>query len=236
MVHFAHTATDASSKIKEKLSALKWQVIEHSFPFQQLQPGGIVFVIDELYSPMLTAIQADQWQCLQNLMNCGNRVLWLTAGSQFDVTNPSDALIHGLARTVRAEDPSVSLTTLDVESSSGTNTVWAIDAILESLRGAPPRKYVESEYVERKGIIYVSRITPDHKINQAEKDDSNGIEPETTSLHDSEATIRLRCERVGTLESLQYAKISATELPLPDNCVEVELAAAGVNFKVSGFH
>ena len=146
-------------------------------------------------------------------------------------TNPDGAMIHGLARTVRAEDPSVNLTTLDVESASGSTTVWAIDEILKSLQGSPPKKRVESEYVERDGVIYVSRVRPDEAVNQAETDYTNGAEPEVMSLHDASSTIRYRSERPGTLDSLHYAEISAEELSLGENRVEVELSAAGVNFK-----
>lgn len=232
MVSFSNEAK-ASSSIVQGLAEVNWQVVEHSFPFPNLQPGGIVLVMDELFTPLLKIIQRTQWQSLQKLLNRGSKILWVTEGSQFDVTNPDNALIHGLARTVRAEDPSVNLTTLDVGSKSGANTLWAMSCILKSLLSPPPTKRIESEYVERDGVIYISRLLPDGSLNQAEKDDTNGAAPESVSLHEARGTVRLRCERVGTLESLQYAHVSSTDLPLMENCVEVELAAAGLNFKVS---
>lgn len=222
----------ASSSIVQGLAEAKWQVVEHSFPFSNLTPGGIFLVMDELFTPLLKNIQSTQWQSLQKLLNGGSKVLWITKGSQFDVSNPDNALIHGLARTVRGEDPSVNFTTLDVGSKSGADTLWATECILQSLLTPPPRHRVESEYVERDSIIYISRLLPDESVNQAEKDDANGPEPGTVSLHEAPGTVRLRCERVGTIESLQFAHVSATDLPLMENCVEVELAAAGLNFKV----
>ena len=223
----------ANSNIIQGLVGLNWQVFEHSFPFDTLPRGGIVLVMDELFAPLLKDIERTQWQFFQTLLSSGNKILWITEGSQFDVTNPDNALIHGLARTVRAEDPSANLTTLDVGSNCKTNTLWAINCILKTLLSPPLRKRIESEYVERDGVIYISRILPDGLINQAEKDDTNGAEPENVSLYEAQGTVRLRCERVGTLESLHWAHVSATDLPLIENCVEVELAAAGVNFKVS---
>ena len=224
---------EANASIIQAVADFNWQVVEHSFPLDNLRPGGIVLVLDELSGSLLKDIQETQWHHLQTLLSSGNRILWITEGSQYDVTNPDGALVHGLARSVRAEDPSVSLTTLDVGSKSSISTPWAVNCILETLTDPPPKRLVENEYAERDGVIYISRILPDDLINQAQRDDANGAELETVSLHETQGTVRLRCERVGILESLNYAHVSATDLPLMEDCVEVELVAAGVNFKVS---
>lgn len=231
MVHFSREKT-ISSEIRESLTGHGWEISEHLLPTEPLPPKNIVLVVDELSSPILSSIRVDQWQTLQQLINGRSRILWVTTGSQLDVTNPDNALIHGLARTVRAEDPSINLTTLDVESSSSDQTIEAINTILKSLQIPPPRTHMENEFVERHGIINISRILPDELINRAETDDSHGAEIKVMPLHESETCIRLRCERVGTLDSLCYAEVSARELPLKDHCVEIEIVAAGVNFKV----
>ena len=233
LIHLSEVTHDAVSRIKEDLVRLDWKAVEHFAPYQSLQPGKVALVIDELYQPIMTDINSNQWSSLHALLGTGAKIVWVTAGSQFRVTNPTGSLIHGLARTVRAEDPTISLTTLDVESSLGPKTSWAIDAVLKSVHNPPPKKRIDSEYVERNGIIYVSRILPDDPVNLAEKEDNDGAEPISMPLHKSPNTIRYRCERVGTLDSLRYTEVSASELHLPANCVEVELYAAGLNFKVS---
>lgn len=43
--------------------------------------------------------------------------------------------------------------------------------------------------------------------------------------------IQMQCERLGTIDSLYYTEVDSQELPLPDGCVEVEIAAASLNFK-----
>jgi len=156
----------------------------------------------------------------------------VTTGSQFEVTKPENSLIHGLSRTIRAEDPLVSLVTLDTQSSSGAETIAAIDQTLKYLEKPTHNIPMENEFVERGGVLYISRIRPDEKTNRAEKDERNGAELQIMNLHESETCIRLRCERLGTLDSLRWAEISDRELPLPDHMVEVEIFAAGLNFKV----
>ena len=140
-------------------------------------------------------------------------------------------MVYGLFRTVRVEDPSVSVTTLDVECSSGGQTLEAIDSILHTLQQPAPKTHVENEYVERGGVIWIYRILPNHLINTAETENRQGAELRVRDIHRAETTIRLQCERLGTIDSLQYSEVDTVELPLPDDCVDVELAAAGLNFK-----
>ena len=231
LVHLA-APSEVSSGIKSALQSLGWEVSEHFAPYKQIQSNNTMLIIDELCSPILPSITEDQWEALKNILGLGSRVLWVTAGSQLDVSSPNHAMIHGLARTIRAEDPSVSLTTLDVEISSRAETITAIDSILKSLKSPAPKTHIENEFAERHGILHISRIQPDHLINQAEKEDTHGADLVTKSLHESKTCIRLRCERLGTVDSLCYGEIAAGELPLRDNCVEVEIVTAGLNFKV----
>ena len=226
------SATEAASEILKALKGLGWQITERVAPFDKIRDKGIILVLDELSSALLPKIRRDQWTALQNLTQLGSRLLWVTKGSQFNVTDPDRAMIHGLFRTVRAEDPSLSLTTLDVENSCGDESAAAIDNILKTLCEDAPMTHVENEFVERGGIIHVSRILPDHLVNQAENEDRHGADLQVKSLHDEETCIRLRCEQLGSIDSLKYAEVSSQPLPVPDGCVEVELVTAGLNFKV----
>ncbi|KAL3424012.1 beta-ketoacyl synthase domain-containing protein [Phlyctema vagabunda] len=220
-----------TTQIKRELESIGWQVSIRSAPFESTQEKNIILVLDELFSPIFPTINEEQWLDLRALMNAGNMILWVTAGSQLSVINPNAAMVHGLGRTVRAEDPSISFTTLDVESHTGSNTIKSIDAILESLQQPALRTHIENEYVERNGVIHVSRVQPDHLINYAEREVIYGTDLISVPLHGVGTTVRLQCERLGTLDSLCFCEVSPEELHLPDGCVEVEIFAAGLNFK-----
>ena len=225
------SSTPATQKIEDGLKRIGWELADHSAPFELLEPKGIVLVMDELSSALLPTIQEEQWESIKALTQTGNRILWVTTGSQFDVTEPDRAMAHGLFRTVRAEDPSVSVTTLDVESASSSTTLGAIDSVLRSLQQPPPKSNVENEYVERGGVVSICRILPNHAVNHAEVEDRDGADLQTRDLHSADTCIRLHCERLGTIDSLCYSEVDSAELPLPAGCVEVEIAAAGLNFK-----
>lgn len=230
LVHLA-TSSKASVDLTHKLQDHGWQISEHSgcldFP-----KNSTVLVADELSSPVLPTVDATQWRMLHDLVASGSRILWLTSDSQLSFTNPSAAVIDGFARTLRNEDPALNFKILDVESSAGPAISVATNALLHSLVRSAPKTQIENEFVERKGVIYISRIEADDLVNQAEKDDMNGADPVSTALHDLQTTVRMRAERLGTLEFLCFAEVDSEELPLKDGCVEVELFAAGLNFKV----
>ena len=230
LVRFS-SPTPVTQKIEDGLKRIGWDLEEHRAPFESLKPKSTVLVMDDLSSALLPTIREEQWEGIKALTQVGIRMLWVTEGSQLDVTEPDRAMVHGLFRTVRAEDPSVSATTLDVESASGTKTLGAIDSILRSLQQPPPKNHVENEYVERGGVISICRILPNHLVNHAEKEDRQGADLHVRDLHAAETCIRLQCERLGTIDSLCYSEVHSAELPLPDGCVEVEIAAAGLNFK-----
>ncbi|KAM3497810.1 hypothetical protein MY10362_008850 [Beauveria mimosiformis] len=189
-------------------------------------------VLDELDTELLLPdLSSVDWESLKQLLSSEKRVLWVTRGSQMSITSPNKAMIHGLGRTVRAEDPSVQLTTLDVSGRSVEATVGSVESILERMGQPETYHHVESEFIEHDGLIHINRVQPDEELNAVAGESINRSEPVDESLHDSRNMIRLQCERVGTTDSLIYSEVAPHELPLDDNKVEVEVYAAGLNYK-----
>lgn len=233
-INIVHFSADRGidTAIKEGLTTLGWQITDHTLPLSNIQRNSTVLVLDELHSPVLLNISAEQWQALQHLIDLESRILWVTTGSQLEVTRPDNALIHGLARTLRAEDPSLRITTLDLESTSSKETLATIHRTLEHINVPIRPTQIENELVERRGIVHIGRVFPDNLINQAERDNTYGAEPRLQSLHDHKSCVRLISERIGALDSLQYSEVSTREIPLEDGFVEVDIHAASLNFKV----
>ena len=230
LVHLA-PASDITTKVKQGLEIYGWEVAEHSFPSAHIQFDSTTLILDDFSSSVLPTMTENQWDEFKDLTTKGSSILWVTEGSQMEVKKPNNAMIHGLTRSIRAEDPSISITTLDVEKATNSSTVPTIDTILKTLQDSAPLTNVESEFVERRGVLYVSRILPDEPVNKVSAEEKNGPDAVDTYLHEEDVTVRLRAERLGTVDSIQYAAVDSKELPLGDNRVEVEVAAAGLNFK-----
>ncbi|KAK2793589.1 putative secondary metabolism biosynthetic enzyme [Onygenales sp. PD_12] len=224
-----HSAT--SRKVVAALQTRGWLVRRYDAELHEGNHATRVLVLDELESSLLPTLSPERWKSLKGLLSTSKRILWVTKGSQMSINVPENAMIHGLGRTVRSEDPSISLTTLDVSGDSVNVTIDVIDAILHGLGTPNTAHSVESEFVERGGLIHVGRVQPDDKVNDTANDSIQALTPVIQSLHDSPAMIRLHCERVGTTDSLVFTEVSETDLPLKDNFVEVEIYAAGLNFK-----
>ncbi|RDL42230.1 Acyl transferase hydrolase [Venustampulla echinocandica] len=230
VVHLSE-GTHIPPAISKALQTSGWQVTSHTHNSTDLPPNSTVLVLDELFSPILATISEKQWLTLKHLIAQRSKILWLTSGSQLDVTTPDNALIHGLFRTIRAEDRSLHITTLDIESLSIPASSAAVQNVLASLLAPLPKTGLESEFVERRGVIYVNRILPDVAVNQLKSDEINGANPVVQSLHDIDGVAMLRAQRLGTLDALEYSQTTEKEVAIKDNNVEVELFAAGLNFK-----
>ncbi|KAK3356488.1 reducing type I polyketide synthase [Lasiosphaeria hispida] len=231
LIHLAEEGVEAATA-KAALQERGWNFAEYSInSLDDLPERSNVLILNELDNSVLEATNKAQWQALQTVIRNESNILWVTQGAQFKVTNPTKAAAQGLLRVLRAEEPALQLLTLDVESSSGPITHNAVDTALRLLLTPAKATQNESEYVERDGVIHVSRVLPDELINVAKVEDAQGREAKTVSLHDSEHTIRLRAEHLGNIDSLFYGEVSKGPIPLPPNTVEVELYAAGLNFK-----
>ncbi|KAB8230322.1 uncharacterized protein BDW43DRAFT_314191 [Aspergillus alliaceus] len=217
-------------KVVAALEANGWNVITYGADEASKAPKRLL-VLDKLDTALLPTLSFEHWESLKSLLALDKRVLWVTSGSQTTISSPDKAMIHGLGRTVRAEDPLVQLTTLDVSGSSTEATVESVETILEQLGQPEVFHHVESEYIERNGLIHINHIQPDDQVNAVASETFQGSEPIKQSLHDSPNMIRLRCERVGTTDSLIYSEVAPYDIPLDDNKVEVEVYAAGLNYK-----
>ncbi|KUJ19322.1 KR-domain-containing protein [Mollisia scopiformis] len=215
--------------LKATLEASGWSIRQETYPFSKLAAGTVVSFIDELSKPILRWANENQWDAIKTLITSGNPILWVTKGAQGVVTDPDNALAQGLFRVARREDNGISLSTLDVQSSTSRATEWAVDQVLHLLGRDTP---AESQYMERDGILHIQRIIPDAAVNDFKRAEVTGYEPVKKSFHGTEAQAQLRAERLGTLQSLTWCETDVGELPMIEpNNIEVEVMAVGVNFK-----
>ncbi|KAF2119266.1 hypothetical protein BDV96DRAFT_596010 [Lophiotrema nucula] len=246
LAHFAPT-TALTTKLADSLKQAGWSIVDHTASFTDVPSKSIVLVLDELSTAIMPTLTEEQWEGIRTLTASGSKLLWLTEGSQMDIPVPEKAMFHGLARTIRSEDPSISITTLDVGKADGEHTMPSIAAVLKTLLTPAAKTQVENEYVERQGLIHVARLFADDDVNTFATEQRKGRAIVNKSIHDSDMTIRYISERLGTFDSLTYAEVphaqadakrivdpktsSSEELPLLPGRVEVEIKASGLNFK-----
>ena len=220
-----------SDGLKNVLGQANWEVVEHVYPYEQIQPKSIVLVLEESSSPLLKSISERQWESVRSLTLQGCHLLWVSEGSQISITHPDNALVHGMFRTIRAEDRAADLVTLDVEYGQGPSTHLAIERLLRRFNTTRSKTLIDSEFAERGSILHISRIVPDELVNAAKDNEDIGGEPVTRELREIEGIAKLQTERIGTLDSLCYSQQSVEDEPMLDFHIEVDIKAAGLNFK-----
>ncbi|GLA87701.1 type I Iterative Polyketide synthase (PKS) [Aspergillus tubingensis] len=232
-----HLTPEDKPLVKQLAIAGKAPSEQHlPLPAATIAPSSVVVIVDEVYSATLTEVTPIQWQAIQHLTASGCKILWVTSGAQLDVTHPDRSLAYGMSRVIRAEDPCVNFTLLDVESAVSTGSLEAICRTILSLQQGHQTQ--DHEFVERDGVVHVSRVYPDTQMNaDAEKEDAitttAALPPaqQTQNLHEHPSCVRLVCRQPGKLQSLCFAEVSSSPVPLPDDFIEVEMHAAGLNFK-----
>ncbi|KAJ5487751.1 polyketide synthase [Penicillium desertorum] len=235
-VHLLHfdTPIPSADVIRDELVQRGWDTLQHSLPFDEVPPTSTVLIIDEMDRPVLSALADKQFVALRGLLEQQCRVVWVTKGSQMRVTHPEQGLMFGVARSLRAEYPSNLILCLDVESTTSIGSLEAIDTALRHITSVANLQGTDCEFVERDGMYHVSRVIADDVLNQAQKEseegEGGGAPIRKDIIHDHKSHIRLISERPGTLDKLVYREIP--HLPkLADDEVEVEVHAAGMNFK-----
>lgn len=225
------TAQKASSQIIESLRYRNWIVDSVLDVASGTSANETVLILDELSTTVMDSLDERQWQILQNLIQKECQILCATSGAQMDVTDPTKAAISGFLRVLRAEEPLLRLVVLDVEQPSQPTTVTAIEACLTFVSKPQPKQLIESEFVERGGVLHVSRILPDTTLTGLQDEDPSAQKTESVDLHANNARIRLSAERLGNVDSVHYWELPVDSSTLPAGFVEVEIFAAGMNYK-----
>ncbi|KAK3328393.1 hypothetical protein B0T19DRAFT_357739 [Cercophora scortea] len=236
VARFNSTTPPISSTLRAAVEASGYTVNEK--PIEEvtgpesasLASAAVVLVIDELSKPVLTSISEGHWETLKKLVSSGRPILWVTKGAQTDrVTDPENAMVQGLFRVIRREDPGAQLTTLDVQSPASPAAHWAIERVLRILLAGGA---VDTEYAERDGVLLVPRVIPDESLNKFKTAELGaGLEPVIKGFHTNEAQVRLQADKKGSLESLVWSETAVGEVPVELGKVDIQVQAMGVNFK-----
>jgi 8-amino-7-oxononanoate synthase len=153
---------------------------------------------------------------VQALAKVQSSKLWLvTKGTQPVETSSlqiQQSTLWGLGRVIRLEHPNLSCVCLDLDPTQETDSV---EILLEEI-ASKNTDDTEDQIAYRRGIRYVPRLTRRTAQPQA----SQAISP---------TPIRLYTTEYGVLDNLALA--SATRRPPAPGEVEIQVGAAGVNFR-----
>ncbi|ORX86871.1 ketoacyl-synt-domain-containing protein, partial [Basidiobolus meristosporus CBS 931.73] len=198
-----------------------------------------VIVLAELEQPILLNCDERMFQGLQRIMDQSSVVLWLTQGGSVECSKPENSLITGLSRSIRSENPAINLIVIDLDSKDGTKADHVAKRIFQiyekTLRTAQEQcsdqvlGLLEEEIAERNGLILIPRIIPDTELNANLNQTASKIRVE--SFYQEGRPLRLEIGQPGLLDTLEFTDDPVVAEPLHDDEVEIEVKAAGLNFR-----
>lgn len=190
--------------------------------------------LDEVEHSVLVNISAADLDAIKNMCTAAG-VLWVTRGGRSSTPNSGMAL--GLARGIRAEDPSLRLITLDLDSepklspSRTAETVARVyRAVFQSETKDQPLTQ-ESEFTEIDGTIYLPRVFHDTDMEQHIRKLTNDPVPQEQTYVDSGRGLTLKMGTKGFLDTFYFAENDSLDCKLSPDEVEIQIEASALNHR-----
>ncbi|RYP52695.1 hypothetical protein DL768_002202 [Monosporascus sp. mg162] len=189
----------------------------------------------------LPDISEINWDLLKRVILTSHDITYVTRGGTVHSENPQSNLMTGMARSIRSEDFNISFTTLDAEYDAALddeeNTINPMVNVFKA--GAAEEteidgKWRDREYAIRGGKPMVQRVLLKNGINKLTAAWSTTPKPRPGTLPIADDGARRLALKVGTpgrLDTLRFEEDKAWVQSLGADEVEVEVKAAGLNFK-----
>ncbi|KAF2670067.1 hypothetical protein BT63DRAFT_228744 [Microthyrium microscopicum] len=189
----------------------------------ELSPDQVCIFVGASTSSLLIAGNEDRFKQFQKMISASSGAVVLTSGAIGDSGVPTQAVLTGLSRNIRSETDSMKFITVDIESQLDVSPLSSI--LAKSFLGESN----ETEFAIRENTVQVPRVIPETTFT---KYLNTGDVEETGPIAESSvAAVKLDFRTLGFLESLRFVPDDLIKGPLNPDQIQVEVKAAGVNFR-----
>lgn len=197
--------------------------------------GKTCLFLGEMHEALLHEPSSTEFGSIQSLLIQAAGVLWVSRGSAIHCERPHNSLHTGLLRTLRTEYSSKLLVSLDIDPTTARWPASAIATMLEVVRRRFPLaqdpSHLDNEYAERGGIICVPRVFETDVESSPSTRSIESAETKTELFRQSSRKLRLQVSTPGLLDTLGFVGEPMQTDPLPEESIEVEPMAFGLNFR-----
>ncbi|KAK0707101.1 hypothetical protein B0T26DRAFT_790998 [Lasiosphaeria miniovina] len=215
--------------------------------------GKACIVALEAHTPFMAHLAAEaDFNAIKHVVLAAGSTLWLTRGGAVDAPTPEANVMVGLARTIRGENPSVRIATLDLDSAD-TDSASTAAAVAHVFRAADAAANTEFEFALRAGRVLVPRLHSDPELSSlfakpaaaapSAPDSNSPVSPPvhkqpTIKLlplnpsppHEAPLSLALDIATPGMLNTLHFAPDTSPSTPLAPHDVEIRVQAVPLNF------
>lgn len=232
------TPTSLLDQLRVSIGLLTWSVPTlHTLDMIPTDDNEICIFIDDPDSPILASADTVEFEALKSLCTRSRGLLWLTHGGTAECEKPLASLAAGFLRSIRQEYSGKRLATLDLNPPSNlwsSETVATITEVFRSVfdYSAVEHRMSDYEFAEIGGVVHVPRYIKDVARNQDVFGQSaSEAVPVLEPFMQPDRPLRLTIGTTGLLETLAFDDDETALDPLPDDFVEIEPRAFGVNFR-----
>ncbi|KAJ4392595.1 hypothetical protein N0V85_006934 [Neurospora sp. IMI 360204] len=201
--------------------------------------NDVCVFLDDPKNPVLADPSKAQFSGIRDMCTRAKGLVWLTQGGADECDQPLASLAAGFLRSLRQEYSGKRLGTLDLDP---TQDIWSessITTITEVFRKLFDYSTNETgsdfEFAEREGTVKIPRYIKDVTRNSAifKQQQATAAQPEAEMepFIQPDRPLRLTIGTAGLLDTLKFVDDPTAADPLPEDFVEVEPRAFGVNFR-----
>lgn len=196
---------------------------------------AICVVLVDGRNPFLLNLEKTGFDRLTYLVNNCVQIFWVNKGTD----NPTFAMAKGVMRTVKWEKhaPDTNIATLDIVTTGAETQGWS--EYYDMMAKIFAKQFIStsaskaSEYELRGGVVYSSRLYKHQEANSfmsSQQDGNPKIEMQSW-VQRPLRPLKLSSGMPGDLDSLRFIDDPAALEPLGDYEIEMEVMAAGLNFR-----
>ncbi|CAG8364717.1 unnamed protein product [Penicillium salamii] len=219
----------------------KLDIAAEVVPLRNADPNSTQFCImlTDLSKSSLATPTELEWASIKKISHGGAGILWITRGAGGEIcTNPEASLVQGFARTIRSETGDRPVVTLDLDGTyllgAEDTADFIVNAVLRLELSTSSSDAIEQEFIERRGVLHIPRVIEDVQVSKKIQtgNGSQTAQPKPSPRRLEElGSSRLFVETPGLLDTLHFAPDDRTNSPLQPGQMEVDVKAAGINFK-----
>ncbi|KAG7053867.1 beta-ketoacyl synthase domain-containing protein [Colletotrichum scovillei] len=229
------------SELSEKLAqSIKEQFVSASQDVSIAQWDGIsesqvngkyCLCLAEWEEPILANLTDENWEKLRQVILGSAGTLWITGGAAMECSAPMKSLMVGLTRAIRNEDAGVRLATLDLETASNIKFEEAARNVLKVALSHSRDDGFDGEFAARGSTVYIPRVERTLNVDGSLRKYEAKGQPELVPFKGCGRPLKLTIKTPGLLDTFRWEEDETSCQPLPEDWIEVEVKAVGLNFK-----
>ncbi|KAI1181174.1 ketoacyl-synt-domain-containing protein [Nemania sp. FL0916] len=195
--------------------------------------GKIAIFLQEIEVPLLSNLNAAQFDALQKTLTSVGGAMWVVRGAYANSTAPDLNMVAGLSRTIRSETL-LPFATLDLDGTlplPSSKTIEAVARVFMAVFAGNSSPNREMEFMERSGSFFTPRVINDDEMNDIVYQETKPSAVRPVPFGEGKRPLKLAIGNLGALDTLHFIDDAEVEDSLDRDSIEIQVCAVGVNHR-----